>query len=189
MLLLLNLAVFTENSSEAQFITRFGEGSWHRSGLFCFASDTGKKTRVQLIKIDGGAVRVLFSAGASNTVVFSPVCLSNGVVFVDVDGYITKLDLAGERLFKTRPSAFEGAIRASDRVNANCIFVTETVSNTRRKGLRYQLHLIDVSGSLPAPKGKFEIVAPIRVVRTSTELVVIGEKITQRIKIPKDIGD
>jgi len=177
------------NHSLGQSITRAGQDSWHRTGLLCFSTGTEEKTRVHLVKFDGQDVRMLFVTGITNTVLFSPVCLSNSVVVVDVEGVISKLDLEGEFVFRTRPKTLEGTVSWSGKLSEKNIFVTETLWNERARAWKYQLHIFDVTGKSPEPISKLGIIQPLRVVRTSTEIVVVGEKDCQRLELSKSLPE
>jgi hypothetical protein len=160
----------------AQGISRLGEGSWDREGYFAFCSGRGENMRIHLAKLESNELRTVFATNVSSTVLFSPSCLTSGVVVVDVTGVITKFDLTGKFIFGTRLAAMEGTPSWSGKLDDRHIFVTETVWRTHEKTWQYRLYVVDVSGKEPFLTSKFDIIQPERVTRTRTQIVVIGEK-------------
>jgi len=179
------LVLIPEVSRSADEFVVAGEYSWFPSGLFCFRSDTGTNTQIHLVNYDNGRIQELFTKSIGHTVM-APICLSNGVVTTSSDGFIRKLNLKGEFLFVAKPKGFDGASAFSGKVTDNCIFMTASVY--MKPALLYYLYLVDISGTEPIVKAKFDIIQPVRITTTFEEIVVIGQKDTLRFRIPAGLS-
>ena len=102
-----------------------------------------------------------------------------------LDGVIYKLDLRGEVVFVAKPKGFEGLSSTSGRLDDHRIFMTETVSNKEKNGLLYHLYVVDISGTEPTLKTKFDIIPPLRITKTLDEIIVVGETNVLRLKDPE----
>jgi len=114
------------------------------------------------------------------------MCFRGGVVVVSAEGVIRKLDFNGNFAFVAKPAEFDGACLLVGKANDDCIFMTQIQYDVRDKHFRYQLVLVDVSGTAPAVKARFNTVQPMRIAKTSEEIIVIGETDTLRFKIPEN---
>jgi hypothetical protein len=159
------------------------EYSWLPNGLCCFRSGKGTNSQIHLERYEKGKVEELFAKNIGKTVQY-PICLTNGVIAVDVDGVVGRLNLTGDYVFMAKPKGFEGLSATSGKLDDNHIFMTETVSNKEKNGLLYHLYVVDISGTEPTLKTEFNIIPPLRITLTMKEIVVVGETNVLRLKIP-----
>jgi len=136
------------------------------------------------MKYSGGDAETLFTA-RTGTIQY-PICLSNGVVVVNVDGIISKIGLHGEVVFKAKVKHFGGASGFSGRLTGNRIFLTETTYNSNKQELVYHLYVVDVAGTEPVVIQKFDIIQPLRIVPLDNEIVVLGRKDVLRLKVTSE---
>jgi hypothetical protein len=166
--------------------------SWGPDGFFCFKSyiETNNETFVEihLMRFTDGKVKQVFSEQVTPPG-YSPICLSSGVIDVTADGVIRKFNLNGENVFEVKPKGFQGASAMSGKIGNRCIFLTETFYDNRSKNLLYHLYLVDVSGIEPIVRNIFNIFQPLKIVRTSDEIIIIGRNDESRLKIPENCKD
>ena len=162
-----------------------GEYSWLTTGLFCFRSGEGTNTQIHMERYKNGKIEELFTKTIGRMVV-SPICLTNGVVTMSHDGVIRRLDLKGEYVFAAKPKEFEGVSEEIGMLDDNHIFMTATVFNKEKNGQLHHLYVVDISGTEPVLKKRFEIIAPQRITLTLDEIIVIGETNVQRLEVPPD---
>jgi len=161
------------------------EYSWLRTGFFCFRTSVGTNNQVHLVKYEHGKFDELFTRTMKGRV-YAPICLTNGVIAVNVYGVICRLDLKGEYVFEAKPKGFEGLVRESGRLDDNHIFMVETVRNKQNNDWLYYLDMVDISGKEPVLKTKFDIIPPVGITQTMDEIIVIGETNVQRLDVPPD---
>jgi hypothetical protein len=180
---LLVLAVLSSIwSRAAEEIMRAGDDSWHPVGVFCCKVITGGESEIRVFRLTGGKPETLFSKrmpGPSR----SPICLSNAVVVVDTDGVIAKFNLRGDLMFSEKPERFRGSAMSSVRLGDRHILLTEMLEAKNKKAATFLLHVVDVSGEHPVHRSTREIIQPHRYAQIGDELVVIGEKRIQRLKL------
>jgi hypothetical protein len=162
------------------------EYSWLRTGLFCFRTSVGTNDQIHLVKYEYGKFDELFTRTMERRVK-APICLTNGVIAVSVDGVIRRLDLKGEYVFVAKPKGFEGVATNIGRRDDNHIFMVETIRNKRNDGWLFRLDVVDISGKEPVFKTKFDIIQPYDgITLTMDGIIVIGETNVQRLEVPPD---
>jgi len=162
------------------------EYSWLRTGLFCFRTSVGTNDQIHLVKYEHGKFDELFARTMEGRVK-APICLTNGVIAVNVYGVICRLDLKGEYLFVAKPRGFEGVATHIGRRDDNHIFMVETIRNKENNGWLFHLDVVDISGKEPVLKTTFDIIEPYDGVKlTFDEIIVIGETNVQRLDVPPD---
>lgn len=173
---------------KAQELIRVGQDSSLPNGLFCYRSGRGEDVRIHLVRLGGDKIETVFTKSMPKGAP-PPVLLSEAVIVVSVDGVVHKLDLNGEFVFRMKPAGVEGVSGLSGKVNNKHIFMTETVYDKRKQGPVHYLCIVDVSGKEPIVKRKFRMVEFGKVTRTSDDIVIIGRKKVQRLKIAKVLGE
>jgi len=78
------------------------EGASEKSGVLAYLTVDGKRQQVTAVRCSSNTVQVLFTKNVSNEVVLPPICMSNAVVTVSVDGVVTKYGLDGVQIFCNR---------------------------------------------------------------------------------------
>lgn len=172
-------AVWTRAGEE---IMRASDDSWHPVGLFCCKVIKGGESEIRLFRLTGGKPEALFSkrmVAPSR----SPICLSNAVVVVGTDGVIAKFNSRGDFIFSEKSEQFRGSAMSSFRLGDRHICLTEILEAKNKKASRFLLHVVEVSGEHPVHRSTHEIIQPHRYARIGDELVVIGEKRIQRLKL------
>lgn len=162
------------------------EDSSIRTGLFSFRSGIGTNTQIHMERYEKGKIQELFTKTIGRPI-NNPICLTNGVIVVCLDGVICKLDLSGEFVFVAKPKGFEGLSLTSGRLDDGRIFMAESVPNKQKNGLLDRLYVVDISGTEPVLKTKFDIIPPLRITKTLDEIIVVGETNVLRLRIPKDL--
>ncbi len=172
--------------ASAQRVFRAGEDCWHPIGLFCCKVIEDGVSEVRLFRIADGEAERLFSKHLPAPIK-TPICLSNAVVVVNTDGAITKLNISGEAVFSQKLDDFAGVALSVGRLSNAEVFITEAAEGANKRQLTFYLYVIDVSGNRPVVKRKFGIIQPQRVAVAGDEIVVIGLKKTQRLKMPDEV--
>jgi hypothetical protein len=155
-----------------------------RASLFSFRSGKGTNTQIHLQRYEKGKIQELFTRTIGRPV-HNPICLTNGVIAVCPDGVIYKLDLRGEFVFVAKPKGFEGSSSTSKRLDDGRIYMTESVPDQQKTGLLERLHVVDISGTEPVLKTKFDITQPLGTARTTEKITVVGETNVSRLKSPE----
>lgn len=158
-----------------------GEYSWLANGLFCFRSGEGTNTQIHMERYKNGKIEELFTKTIGRMVV-SPLCLTNGVVTMSHDGVIRRLDLKGEYVFVAKPKGFEGVAEQIGTLDDHRIFMVGFVSDVKTKIPQFRLYVVDISGTEPVLKKKFDIIEPDRITLTLDEIIVVGETNVLRLK-------
>jgi len=161
-----------------------GEYSWLANGLFCFRSGEGTNTQIHMERYKNGKIEELFTKTIGRMVV-SPLCLTNGVVTMSHDGVIRRLDLKGEYVFVAKPKGFEGLAEQIGTLDDHRIFMVGSAFNEKTNASQYRLYLVNISGTEPIVKKKFDIIAPYRITLTLDEIIVVGETNVLRLKDPE----
>lgn len=161
------------------------ENPWLWPGLFCFRTETGTNYQIHLFRYENGQFKTLFVKTIGHPVK-PPICLTNGVVVVSVDGVIRRLDLKGEYVFVAKPKGFDGLAEDIGRLDDHHIFATGSVFDKKKNCLLYRFYVVDISGTEPILKKKFDIIEPCSITRTLHEIIVVGETNVQRLDVPPD---
>ena len=169
----------------ADDFTDVTEGSWLRTGLFCFRTSVGTNDQIHLVRYGNGKFEELFTRAMGRRAK-PPICLTNGVAVVSVDGVIRRLDLKGEYVFTEKPKEFEGVAEDIGRLDDHRIFVTGSVFDKTENRWLHRLYLVNISGSRPVLTEKFDIIQPCTIAQTLDEIIVVGETNVQRLEIPKN---
>ncbi len=170
------------------------DGSWLRTGLFSLrtitvTNNTATNYQIHLFRYADGKFEKLFTKAIGHAVK-PPICLTNGVIVVSVDGVIRRLDLKGEYVFAAKPKGFDGLAREIGRLDDfHHIFMVGGVFNEKINDVQYRLYMVDVSGTEPVVTTKFDIVRPYGITlgwdpRLGNDIVVVGETNVLRLKIP-----
>jgi hypothetical protein len=160
------------------------EDSSLRASLFSFRSGKGTNTQIHLQRYEQGKSQELFAKTIGRPI-HNPICLTNGVIAVCPDGVIYKLDLRGEFVFVAKPKGFEGFSSTSKRLDDGRIFMTESVPDQQKNGFRERLYVVDISGTEPVLKTKYDITPPLGTARTTEEVNRAGETNVSKLKIPE----
>jgi hypothetical protein len=172
----------------AQDFQTSGENSWRPNGLFCFKSGKSENTQIHLVRYKDGKLETVFTIDTSETIQ-SPICLAENVIAVSSDGVIHKLDLNGKFVFRTKPIGFKGVSGHSGWISDKQIFMTEALWNDQEKKWMYYLYIVDILGKEPVVLSKFETIQPYKITRTSDEIVIVGQKDVQRLKLPSGLNE
>jgi hypothetical protein len=171
------------SSTESKVILA-GADSWQSNGLVCYRTGSSTNTFVHLIRLTDGNVEKVFSKPTSRTVK-PPICLSTCVVLIDSSGTITKLDLNGKTVFEGNVSGIEGAVAQTGRLDDKEIYLVEVLRDNKNTRWVHSLTILDLSAIEPVVRERHDIIQPHKVTTTSEEVIVIGHKDVQRIKISK----
>jgi hypothetical protein len=161
------------------------EDSWLRTGLFCFRTCPGTNNQIHMVRYENGKFEKLFTKAIGHPVK-PPICLTNGVIVVSVDGVIRRLDLKGEYVFVAKPKGFEGLAGHIGRLDDHNIFVVGSAFDKKINAHRHRLYVVNISSTEPVIKMKFDIIAPYQIALTLDECIVVGETNVLRLKIPRE---
>jgi hypothetical protein len=161
------------------------EDSWLRTGLFCFRTGNGTNDQIHLARYENGKFDELFIKAIGRPVK-PPICLTNGVIVVSVDGVIRRLNLKGEYIFEAKPKGFEGLAGHIGSRDDHHIFMVGSVFDEKANIFKHRLYVVDISGSEPVLKTTFDIIEPYQIALTLDEIIVVGETNVQRLAAPPD---
>ena len=169
---------------------KLGESSWSGGphGLVAYVRSFDGGKELHLIRLGASEPRTLFIKRVPP--VKPPICFTNAVVVVEVDGTITKFDLTGAQIFSAKPTGFTGACGLSGRISGAStylIYLTETFVPAGGKGFSYRLHFVDVSGAKPFIKATFSIPELGKVVLTPDgDVLIVSSSKVVRVPVPGD---
>jgi hypothetical protein len=188
--MILLLAIFlisaAKTSCSAADFAVVSEYSWLSTGLFCFRTGTGTNDQIHMVRyeIQNEKFERLFTKTIGHPVK-PPICLTNGAIVVSVDGVIRRLDLKGDYVFVAKPKGFEGLAEQIGRLDDHHIFMVGRDFNEKTNAVQYRLYVVNISGTEPVLKKKFDIIAPYRITLTLDEIIVVGETNVLRLKDPE----
>ena len=173
--------------SYAQSLHIAQEGCSDVSGTIAYLIVQREVKNITAIKCSSNTVEVLFTKSISNDVILPPLCVSNGVVVVSVDGVVTKFGFDGTQKFSIRVLKNEEVSKLTGRWDAGTVYLTAMTYEGSNRKPRYRLLWIDVIGSGPVYKGEVDIGEPMKTFRLENDIVVCGRSNTERIAAPKDV--
>jgi len=179
LILAVNIPCLADNFADVN------EYSWLRTGLFCFRTSVGTNDQIHLVRYEHGKFDELFTRTMEGRVK-APICLTNGVIAVDVYGVIRRLDLKGEYVFVAKPKGFEDLAEGIGRRDDHHIFMVGSVFNKKANAYQHRLYVVNIAGAEPVVKTKFDIIEPYGITLTLDEIIVIGETNVQRLAVPPD---
>ena len=118
--------------------------------------------------------------------VLPPVCVSNAVVVVSVDGCVTKYGLDGTEIFSSTVLKPGEISRLAGRWDSGTVYLTGMRYDSERNP-RYRMVWIDVLGRHPVHKGDVDIGEPKKAFRMGNDIVVCGDNNTERVTAPDDV--
>ena len=131
-------------------------------------------------------MQILFTKSISNDVVLPPVCVSNAIVVVSVDGTVTKYGLDGTQMFSSTVLKSGEVSRLAGGWDSGIVYLTGMNYDSQRKP-RYRMVWIDVRGKNPVQKGDVAIGEPKKAFRLENDIVVCGDTNTERVAAPEDV--
>ena len=172
--------------SFAQHLHVAQEGSTESSGVFAYLMVQGKHEHITAVQCSSNSVQVLFTKSISKDVVLPPVCVSNAVVVVSVDGTVTKYGLDGAQIFSSSVLKPGEVSRLAGRWDSSIVYLTGMSYDSQRKP-RYRMLWIDVLGKNPVQKGDVATGEPKKAFRLGNDIVVCGDSNTERVAAPDDV--
>lgn len=170
----------------AQYVHTAQEGSSERSGVFAYLHVEQERKHITAVRCSANSAQVLFTKNITNDVVLPPICFSNAVVVVTVDGIVTKYGLDGVQTFSSSVLKSGEVSRLAGRWDSGIVYLTGMSYDANRKP-RYRMLWLDVSGKNPVHKGDVRIGEPKKAFRLGYEIVVCGDSNTERVAAPKDV--
>ncbi len=113
--------------SLAQYLHVAQEGSSAKS-VIAYLMVRGEQKHITAVQCSPNTAQTLFSKTITNDVVLPPVCVSNAVVVVSVDGTITKYGLDGAQLLSHKVLRTEEVSRLVGTWNNGIVYLTGTVA-------------------------------------------------------------
>ena len=184
----LELALLGVGEGRAQYLQVAGEGCSDQSGILAYRFVQGDSTQVTAVKCSSNTVQVLFTKRIPDDVVLPPLCVSNGVIVVSVDGLVTKYGLDGKQVFSVRALRAGEVSRLAGRWDSGTVYLTGMAYEGAERKARYRLVWVDVSSSALTLRGEVDTGEPMRVFRVGSDIVVCGRRNTERVAAPVEVA-
>lgn len=164
------------------------EGSATLAGNFAYLTVQRDMKVITVTKCSTNDVQILFTKNIGDDVVLPPVCVSNGVIVVSVDGVMTKYGFDGKEIFTSKILKEEEVSKLNGRWDGGIVYLTGMTYEGAVRKPRYRMLWVDVKGNKPVFIGARDIGEPKKAFRMDNDLVVCGSTNTERIAAPSPVS-